>query len=329
MAKGRFVSQETIEDARIERLSELSFMLYTATIPYLDKDGLIDGRPWWVAGHIIPSRTALHDRVGQLLEEWVTVGLVTRYDGPNGPVLFFHNFRRDNANLSYGKEADSRHPPPPGFKRVDDIGLIPTDPELAGRMIDSFDKRSTYRAALAEAAKQTIESGKTIVHLVDDIDLTDLHKKLVTYSRPTRDVVASKSRAGHEEHQDQDQHQLEVEVKNTTTNLLLEFALVLADGVDGWNGAEAFCRKTAQSGGGGDGLLCLISWLYLYEGVNQSDPYQSFDFSSAYGSKPFAGIDNVVGYIIRQVERGIMPKLHDRHRADLQAELAERQSATG
>src|SRR4051812_30878182 len=51
MAKGRFVSQETIEDARIERLSELSFMLYTATIPYLDKDGLIDGRPWWVAGH--------------------------------------------------------------------------------------------------------------------------------------------------------------------------------------------------------------------------------------------------------------------------------------
>jgi hypothetical protein len=66
--------------------------------------------------------------------------------------------------------------------------------------------------------------------------------------------------------------------------------------------------------------------LYLYEGVNQSDPYQSFDFSSAYGSKPFAGIDNVVGYIIRQVERGIMPKLHDRHRADLQAELAERQS---
>ena len=55
------------------------------------------------------------------------------------------------------KSSAVKFPPPPGYHRDEDEkgvshGLIPDDPEVAGRLAEAFDSRSTYHKALTEAA---------------------------------------------------------------------------------------------------------------------------------------------------------------------------------
>lgn len=175
MAKARMLSQEAAEDSKLGRCSVEAAYTYVLTIPFLDRDGLCSGKPSWIAGRALQERSHLQMNVGAYIQEWIAQGLITCYDGSDGPVLFFHGFRKHNAHMAYEKETHSKFPPPPGFHRTEH-GLIPNDPEVAGRLSEAFDSRNTYRKALAEASQE------------------DLHNEVATSSRPHRDQVAMNRR---------------------------------------------------------------------------------------------------------------------------------------
>ncbi len=117
------------------------------SLPHLDRDGLITGRPLLLWRLALPLRVDFIDIAGRLIDEWVQHGLVIRYPGKEGPVLFFKGFRRHNAKIYYEEERPSIYPPPPGWLRTA-VGLIPEDEEQRLLLAESFDVRSSYRKAL-------------------------------------------------------------------------------------------------------------------------------------------------------------------------------------
>lgn len=123
MARGRFVSTSIAEDERLCKLSITAELLYLKTIPHLDRDGMISGRAGFLWGRVCPLREELIAETQRAINEWVTVGLVTRMDTDAGPVLFFPGFLKNNNLLHYDRETPSKFPVPPGYERTE-MGLI-------------------------------------------------------------------------------------------------------------------------------------------------------------------------------------------------------------
>jgi hypothetical protein len=152
MARGRLVSTEASVDPELNSISPHSMLLYLLTIPHLDRDGLIDAHPMRLTAVAAPMRLELREGAPGLIDEWVEMGLVQRYQvGPGRTVLFFKGFRKHQPGLEYGREPASRFPPPPGWTRTRD-GLVPDDPELCARLAEGLHGKSQYRAALLKAA---------------------------------------------------------------------------------------------------------------------------------------------------------------------------------
>ena len=64
----------------------------------------------------------------------------------------------------------------------------------------------------------------------------------------------------------------------------------------------------------------LLEWLWLWQLTARSNPYALEESRNGYG-KPFAGLENVPGYIITQVRDGQRPELDAADRALLTAFL--------
>jgi hypothetical protein len=146
------LSTETAVDPDLNALTLPAYALYLATIPHLDRDGLIDAHPVKLTATVAPLRYELHEDAARLINEWIEIGLVIRYEVTSRQaVLFFKGFRRHQQGMEYGREPASRFPPPPGWTRTKE-GLVPVDPELCLRLADSFHAKSAYRRLLIEAA---------------------------------------------------------------------------------------------------------------------------------------------------------------------------------
>lgn len=124
MASGRFLSTSIAEDDRLSKLSLMAEFIYLKTIPHLDRDGMITGRPGLLYSRVCPAREELFGGLLALIDEWVVVGLVIRFYSDEGPVLFFPGFLKNNNLPHYSRERASRFPAPPGFIRTDS-GLTP------------------------------------------------------------------------------------------------------------------------------------------------------------------------------------------------------------
>jgi hypothetical protein len=119
MASGRFLSTSIAEDDRLNSLSITSELLYLKTIPHLDRDGMIGGKPGYVWGRVCPLRDELIIQVQSAIDEWVATGLVVRFGSEAGPVLFFPGFLKNNRLPHYKREGPSRFPAPPGYVRTE------------------------------------------------------------------------------------------------------------------------------------------------------------------------------------------------------------------
>lgn len=124
MASGRFLSTSIAEDDRLSKLSLMAEFIYLKTIPHLDRDGMITGRPGLLYSRVCPAREELFGGLLALIDEWVAIGLVIRFHSDEGPVLFFPGFLKNNNLPHYSRERASRFPVPPGFIRTDS-GLTP------------------------------------------------------------------------------------------------------------------------------------------------------------------------------------------------------------
>lgn len=152
MARGRMLSTDVSVDPEAQSLSIASYALYLSTIPHLDRDGLIDAHPLRLVALAAPMRYEFRDSAAALINEWVEAGLVVRYAvSSRQSVLFFKGFRRHQQGMEYGRESDSRFPPPPGWVRTKE-GMVPDDTELCFRLAEAFHPQSAYRRALMIAA---------------------------------------------------------------------------------------------------------------------------------------------------------------------------------
>lgn len=124
MAQGRFLSSTVAEDIRLNSLSLEAHLLYLMAIPHLDVDGIMPGHPALVFARACPLRNDLRDSIPAIIDEWVQVGLVLRYDSNGEPALFFTGFPK-NQKVRRDREAASRYANPPGYMRGDDGALLP------------------------------------------------------------------------------------------------------------------------------------------------------------------------------------------------------------
>ena len=285
------LSIDVASDPELNRLSPDAERLYLRALPHLDRDGLITGVPALLWATVAPLRIELMDKTLALVNEWVQQGIVIRYEGPDGPILFFKGFRRHQANLPYGKETPSRFPPPPGWHRCRD-GLIPDDAELCQRLAERFDPRSSYRKALLEASQQG------------------------------RDEVATSSRVGRDEDQDQvkdqDQvHQIDDDDAGGPADLEIIRSWCRAQAetlMPDWMGsAERIARLDARQ------LTALATWLYAYERLTKGRSGYAAYRPDEEMRNLFEGVSNPVGRVIKQaIEQGnaypLPPVAHERMR---------------
>ena len=307
MAKGRMVSVKAGQDPDLNSMSVEAELVFLLTVPHLDRDGLIMGDPIPLWACVAPRRVELMDKMPRIIGEWIERGLVIRYEWKDGAILFFPGFRKHNQNLPYEREPVSDFPPPPGYTRdAKGRGLIPENPDLAGHLASNFDARSNYHLALMEASQpvQKHPSRKDGLRPASD------REKIGKSSRSIPEEIGT-------EHQDQDQQQAEVEVEsNNNSGALRDFARQEAEFVDGFVGVDVVFQKLSD-----DEILCLAGWLWLYNGLHERDPYAQNDFARYYKRSPFDGIDNPVGYMLRQARAGISPPLSARHKQDFAQDL--------
>jgi hypothetical protein len=128
MASGRFLSVSVAEDDKLSKLSMTAEYVYLKTIPHLDRDGLITGKPGLLYSKVCPTREELFGGLQVIIDEWVQVGLVIRYVTDEGPALFFRGFSKNNNLPHYERERPSRFPAPPGYYRAS-AGLLPNGTE--------------------------------------------------------------------------------------------------------------------------------------------------------------------------------------------------------
>jgi hypothetical protein len=320
------VSQEIAEDSKLAQCSDEAALTYAFTLPFLDRDGLCSGKPSWIAGRALQERPHLQHKAGIYIQEWVTVGLVIRYQGSDGPVLFFPGFRKHNANMPYEKEQRSKFPPPPGYHRDEDKngvchGLIPDDPEAAGRLAEVFDARSLYHKALTEATTPSMTLAQSLG--LEDTPKTDLHKEVPTYSRPTPDLVPTSSRptpdeVGTKRTEVEDQQKLNrTEVEENNNNVLRELCAHESTAV-GVVGVDAVLSEMDDGQ-----VMALLTWCWLWNGWSQDNGYHVEGFKSYYKSDPFQGMKNPVAVMLANARKGSPAPLHPDHLADVRYALKQ------
>ena len=124
MARGRMLATTIADDKRFNTLPIDAALVYLMAIPQLDRDGLILGEPVLLWGQVCRRRTDLMQNMANIIEAWVTSGLVTAYKTDDGDtVLHFTGFQK-NQTIRYDREGASRFPCPPGFIRTEK-GLEP------------------------------------------------------------------------------------------------------------------------------------------------------------------------------------------------------------
>jgi hypothetical protein len=214
MAKGRIIDRELPLKENFANMSRDAQLFYYCVYGYLDRDGLITGNPFVLAGRTAPLHN-FHERAGGFINEWIAHGLVIRYDSSEGPILFFPQFRKDNQNLKYGREGRSQYPPPPGYKESPN-GLVPIDPEIAGRQAGDYDLRSKYHEALTEAAQHTGAGDDAVVD------------EILTTSGLDPDLIRTTSGRRTTTTEVQQQSEVEVEVEDNNNKAEPETAVVVA-----------------------------------------------------------------------------------------------------
>ena len=106
------------EDIEFNELSIQAQLIYLRTIPFLDRDGLINGHPSILMGKIAPLLSDLAPMAAGIIDEMVASGLVLRYHDGKTAVLFFKGFTQNQIGLRYDREPASQFAPPPGFRRT-------------------------------------------------------------------------------------------------------------------------------------------------------------------------------------------------------------------
>lgn len=117
MARGRMLNQSIAEDAEFNEMSIEAQLMFLRTVPFLDRDGLINGNASVLRGKVAPLLD-LPKSMASIVDEWLNAGLIIRYTAGKQTILFFPGFAKNQVGMRYEREAASTYPPPPGYTRT-------------------------------------------------------------------------------------------------------------------------------------------------------------------------------------------------------------------
>ncbi len=118
MARGRMINQSIAEDIEFNEMSIEAQLMFVRTVPFLDRDGLINGHPAILAGKVAPLLIDMFGRIPGIITEWTNAGLVIQYQDGKVTVLYFTGFTQNQANMRYDREPASQFAPPPEYVRT-------------------------------------------------------------------------------------------------------------------------------------------------------------------------------------------------------------------
>jgi len=318
MARGRMLSTEASTDPDLNAISADAALLYLFTLPHLDRDGLIDGRPGVIFSRAIPLRFDLLDKTPSLINEWKAQRLVIAYEWKDGPILFFKGFRKHNSGLDYAKEPASKFPPPPGWHRSKE-GLIPDDEEASFRLAQNFKSTSLYAQALksyAEKKRKDIEttSGRVREH----------------FGKSSRKVQDEDQDQTEDQEQDQDQEKFGGVVGNNHTSHLSVNGGVWGGEIPpshrrdwtldhmkalGWAQRNRYYDSLDA-----EGQILLTEWIFFhwfrtseqrqFPILARGTQWEDLPYHLAELENPFSEIENPAGYIRWNVTEGNPADLH-------------------
>lgn len=122
MARGRMLNQSIAEDVEFNEMSIEAQLMFLRTVPFLDRDGLINGNASVLRGKVAPLLD-LPKSMASIVDEWLNAELVIRYTVGKQIILFFPGFAKNQIGMRYERETASTYPPPPGYTRTSK-GLI-------------------------------------------------------------------------------------------------------------------------------------------------------------------------------------------------------------
>lgn len=136
MAEGRFVSRSIAHDLALNAVSLEADYLFTRCVPFLDREGRMEGHPAVVRAKVCPMREEMGvDEVQSALAELQGEGLVRWYEAEGRAWLAFPGFEKNQKGLRKDREAASEVPPP-------DEGDPVEVPEAQLTMLDSPAERN-------------------------------------------------------------------------------------------------------------------------------------------------------------------------------------------
>ena len=133
MARGRMLSQSIAEDIEFNEMSMEAQLMYVRAIPFLDRDGLVNGHPSILFGKIAPLLPDILPKMKTIIDEWSASGLIISYVDGKTTVLYFKGFTQNQIGMRYDREPESQFSPPPGYARSK-TGLTKDAGQIAGRL---------------------------------------------------------------------------------------------------------------------------------------------------------------------------------------------------
>ncbi len=115
MARGRFISRDIVIDKKVNSLSSpWSMLAFTWLITHADIKGRTHGDPAVIRSTVFPRHPEITvDEVEGYIKEWVTCGLVNRYEVEDDLYIEFPNFFKHQTGLRPDREPTSTIPANP------------------------------------------------------------------------------------------------------------------------------------------------------------------------------------------------------------------------
>ena len=115
MARGRFISRDIVIDKKVNSLSSpWSMLAFTWLITHADIKGRTHGDPAVIRSTVFPRHPEITvDEVEGYIKEWVTCGLVNRYEVEDDLYIEFPNFLKHQTGLRPDREPTSTIPANP------------------------------------------------------------------------------------------------------------------------------------------------------------------------------------------------------------------------
>lgn len=189
MARGRFISNDVIDDKEMNDLSSDTCRLaYVYLITIADREGRVAGDPPYLKSLLFPRRyDVTPDMIQEFILEWVEAGFVIWYECSNGEkALRLVNFEKHQKGLRKDREAESKFEDPAKCK------ILAGDSIKNGETVKEKEKNNNNNNMNVNLnSKSGVSDGVTPELVGSDFEETERNPLLETFEQVTKIIQPS------------------------------------------------------------------------------------------------------------------------------------------